>query len=415
MAMILLLLVSQVDSLSLDEAIDMTLIQSPVYYESKYSYEKSRIFFYQMLADLLPAVSASASYTTSEVEDLSANSYAWSLTLNQPIFDLDIISSIFIGARQMEGSKIQHASNIADLVLRVKTAYYNLVNAHELLQAAEITIERAEENLELIQAKYELGAASRLERLQAEVFHLGALQDRTRARTARINAQEELKAILAIEHDVYPVDSLVAPGPTEFPSLDTLARILEEANYTIRVAREARNAAQLDLVAAYLSFLPRVSFFYGYSYQEDSLIFDFQHYLDYSTKNYGFTVALPIFDVKSIIFNILTAKKEFQKQEATQESIALESRKALSTSYYLLLEAYEQLEYASKSYDAATEAAAIAREQYALGVVSFLDLLVSENALFDARVTYTSSLSEFYVQRANLSYLLGEFSFNGEQ
>jgi outer membrane protein TolC len=87
----------------------------------------------------------------------------------------------------------------------------------------------------------------------------------------------------------------------------------------------------------------------------------------------------------------------------------------LSTSYYLLLEAYEQLGYANKSYDAATEAAAIAREQYALGVVSFLDLLVSENALFDARVTYTSSLSEFYVQRANLSYLLGEFSFNREQ
>lgn len=415
MAMILLFFMAQVDSLSLDQAIDMTLLQSPVYYESKYSYEKSRIFFYQTLADLLPSVSASASYTTSEIEDISADTYAWSLTLNQPIFDLDIISSIFIGARQVKGSRIQHESNLADLVLRVKTAYYNLVNAHELLQAAEITIERAEENLELIQAKYELGAASRLERLQAEVFHLGALQDRARARTARINAQEELKAVLAIEHDVYAVDSLVAPSPAEFPSLDTLARILEEANYTIRVAREARNAAQLDLVAAYLSFLPKISFFYGYSYQEDSLIFDFQHYLDYSTTNYGFTVALPIFEVKRIIFNILTAKKEFQKQEATQERIALESRKALSTSYYLLLEAYEQLEYASKSYDAATEAAAIAREQYALGVVSFLDLLVSENALFDARVTYTSSLSEFYVQRANLSYLLGEFSFNGEQ
>jgi outer membrane protein TolC len=290
-----------------------------------------------------------------------------------------------------------------------------LINAHELLQAAEITIERAEENLELIQAKYELGAASRLERLQAEVFHLGALQDRARARTVRINAQEELKAVLAIENDVYPVDSLVAPGRTEFPSLDTLARILEEANYTIQVAREVKNAAQLDLVAAYLSFLPKVTFFYGYSYSEDSLIFDFQHYLDYSIKNYGINVGLPVFEVKRIIFDILTAKKEVQKQRASAEKIALESRKSLSTSYYLLLEASEQLGYASKSYDAATEAAAIAREQYALGVVSFLDLLVSENALFDARVAYTSSLSEFYIQRANLSYLLGDFSYNKEQ
>ncbi len=407
MGLILLLLTVQVDSLSLERAIDIALAQSPVYYESKHSYEKSRILFYQTLANLLPTVSASASYSTSEVQDITSDTYSWSLSLSQPIFDLDIVSSVFVTGRQLQGSRILHESDIAELVLRVKTAYYNLINAYELLRSSEITIQRAEENLDLIETKFELGAASRLEKLQAEVFYLSALQDRARARTSQITAQEELRAALATDRDIFPVDSLVPPGQTRFPPLDSLAMLLERANYTVRIAREARNAAQLDLVAAYLSFLPRVSFFYGYSYSADSFIFDFQHYRDNATKNYGVSMSLPIFELKTIIFNILSAKKEVQKQESAQLKYALESQKSLNTTYYSLREAYERLEFASKSLDAATEATAIAREQYALGVVSFLELLTVEKDLYEARVTYTSSLSEFYIQRANLSYLLG--------
>jgi outer membrane protein TolC len=414
MPLVLLLLVAEVDSLSLERAIDIALAQSPVYYESKYSYEKSRILFYQTMANLLPTVSASATYSTSEIQDITSDTYSWSLSLNQPVFDLDIIASIFVSGRQLQGSRIQHESNIANLLLRVKTAYYNLINAQELLQASEITIDRAEENLELIETKFELGAASRLEKLQAEVFYLSALQDRARARTAQITAQEELRSVLATEHEIIPVDSLLLPGQTQFPSLDSLAMLLEQANYTVRVAREARNAAQLNLMTAYLSFLPKVSFFYGYSYSADSFIFDFQHYRDNAAKNYGVSVSLPIFEIKTIIFNILSARKELQIQESSQVKYALESQKSLNTAYYSLREAYERLEFASKSLDAATEATAIAREQYALGVVSFLDLLTVEKDLYEARVTYTSSLSEFYIQRANLSYLLGGVSVTRE-
>jgi outer membrane protein TolC len=414
MVFVLLLLASQVDSLSLEQAIDIALAQSPAYYESKYSYEKSRILYYQTLANVLPTVSAVATYTTSEVQNTTSDAYGWSLSLNQPIFDLDIISSIFVNNRQLRGSRIQHQSNIADLMLRVKTAYYNLISAYGLLRSSEITIQRAEENLKLIETKFELGAASRLEKLQAEVFYLSALQDRARARTSQITAQEELRAVLATGHDIFPVDSLVPPGQVQFPTLDSLAVLLERANYAVRIAREARNAAQFNLVAAYLSFLPRVTFFYGYSYSADSFVFDFQRYKDDAVKNYGISIQLPIFEIKTIVFNILSAKKELQQQESSQLRYVLESQKSLNTAYYSLREAYERLEFVSKSLDAATEATAIAREQYALGVVSFLDLLTVEKDLYEARVTYTSSLSEFYIQRAQLSYLLGGVTFARE-
>ena len=61
--MIIFLLFAQVDSLSLDRAIDLAFSNSPVYYESKISLDKSRILFYQTLSNLLPTISANASYT----------------------------------------------------------------------------------------------------------------------------------------------------------------------------------------------------------------------------------------------------------------------------------------------------------------------------------------------------------------
>lgn len=411
--MLIFLLLFQVDSLSLNEAIDIAFMQSPAYNEAKVTFEKSRIIFYQTLATLLPTISASGTYTNSEYQGVEASGYTGSIQLNQPIFDLDILSSVFVSNRQQKGSRLQYNAQIAGLILSIKTAYYNLSNAREFLKSSEIAIERAQENLELIKTKYELGAASKLEMLQGEVFHLSALQDRARARTLEISAHEELKSILGIGKDIYLSDTLAIPDSTIFPELDTMFVILASANYNIQIAQELRKAAKLNLVSSYLKFLPRVSFFYGYTYSSDSLIFDFQHFRDNAARNYGINVSFPIFEIKSLIFNHLSAKKELELREYEQHRIVLENEKNLRTTYFALQESYERMHFARKSYEAATEASVIAREQYALGVISFLEFLTAEKDFYEAKLSFKSALSELYIQRANLSFLLGQ-SFTGE-
>jgi outer membrane protein TolC len=337
------------------------------------------------------------------------------MTLSVPLFDLDVITAVLVTERQAKASGIQHTSNIASLVVRLKSTYYNLITALELLNSSEITIQRAEENLNLVKTKYELGAASRLELLQGEVFYLSALQDRARARTQHITAHEELKSILGIQNDIYPTDTLTAPDNVELPDIDSLLVMLQTANYNIQVAQQQRNVARLNLISSYVAFLPRISFFYGYNVSSDSLVFDFQYYRDNATKNYGVNISFPIFEIKSLIFKYLNAKKELQLQEFTQKRIVLETEKSLRTTYYALREAFDRLDLAGKSLDAANEASIIAKEQYAIGAISFLDFLAAEKDLYEAKVSYTSALSDFYIQRANLSYLLGAVSFSEEE
>lgn len=412
--MLILFLFFQIDSLSLDEAIERIFVASPAYYESKVTLEKSRIFFYQAFSNLLPTLSASGQYSKTEFQGVESSGYSGSLTLTQPLFDLDIFSSVLVSHRQMKGSIIQHQANVANLMLRLKTAYFSLINAKELLHSADIAIKRAEENLKLISTKYELGAASRLEMLQGEVFQLRALEDRARAKTLYITSQEELKSILGSSHDIFPTDSLTPPDSVVLPSLDSMIVILEKVNYAIQIARELRTVAKLDLLASYFAFLPRLSFFYGYTYSADSFIFDFQHFQDNSSKNYGISVTFPLFEIKSLIFRYLNAKKEVQKQEYAKQQVLLETKKSLRASYYALSEAQERVRFAERSLEAADEAAIIAREQYALGLITFLDFLTAEKDMYEARVSYTSALSDFYTQKANLSYFLGNMIIKKE-
>jgi outer membrane protein TolC len=398
----------------MDQAIDQALANSPIYGESRVSLEKSRIQFYEVLTGLLPSAYVTGTYTRSDFQGLETSGYEGSLQLAMPLFDLDIISAIFVAHGQMKGNRIQHEADVSNLILRIKTAYYNLINALELLESSEITIERAQENLKLVEAKYELGAASRLELLQGEVFYLNAEQDRARARTLEISAQEELKSILGSEIDIHPVDELVDPGFAELPDLDSLMAILYDVNYEVRIARELRNVAGVNLVSSYLAFLPRISLFYGYNVVSDSFVFDFQYYNDNAVKNYGVSISLPIFEIKNLIFKYLNARKDLQKSKFAQRRAELETEKILRTTYYSLVESLDKLQFARKSLDAANEAATISREQYALGITSFLDFLTSEQAIYDARVSYTSALSDYHVQQATFSYLLGTMAINKE-
>jgi outer membrane protein len=399
----------------MEQAIDIAMSRSPVYSESKVSLDKTRIQFYQTLSDMLPTLSATAQYSEYADNGYMTNPYSGSLRLNQPIFDLDIISSILVSNRQLRSGNLQHLADVAGLVLDVKTAYYNLIYANKLLESSDIAIRRAEENKQLIDTKYRIGATSKLDKLQAEVTYQSALQNKASATTYRTAAQEELKSLLAIDNDIYPVDSLVPPTALEFPAVDTLLSVLEQANYDIQLAEEQEAVAKLDVISSYLAFLPKVSFFYGYSYNSDELVFDFQQWRDNSTRNYGLSISFPILEIKSLIFNNLSTRKELQRQEFSRERVMLESRKSLRTAYSGLQEAYDRLQYSSKSLDAATEAAKIAKEQYAIGTISLVELLTTEEDAYNAQVSYTSALSDFYTQRANLSYLLGGQALDEEK
>ncbi|MEO0206269.1 MAG: TolC family protein, partial [candidate division WOR-3 bacterium] len=204
--LLILILHMQIDTLSLQEAIDIALKQSPGYLESRETLAKSRVQFLKALSYLLPTNTTTGSWTKSEYQGLTTERYTGSVNFSMPLFDLDVISSIVVAKGQEKGTSIQHSQEIANLILNIKKAYYNLITANELLNSSQKALERAIENKKLVETRYELGSASKLELLQAEVFYLQTQQSSSQARTLGAQAQQELKALLNISNQVFPED-----------------------------------------------------------------------------------------------------------------------------------------------------------------------------------------------------------------
>lgn len=408
-----LLLFCQVDSLSLAEAIEIGMARSPAYLESRASLGKARIDFYRSLSYLLPTVTTTGTYTRTRVSGIEDDRYVGSLSLAVPIFDLDVISAIVVAGAQMSSAEIGRQESAASLVLRIKSAYVGLVGARELERAAESAITRAEENQRLVQTKFELGSASRLEVLQAEVFMLRARQDRAKARTQYETAQQELQALLDLSRTVVPTDTLVEPAIVELPPLDTLRVVLERANYAVLLANKAQSVAKANLILTSAAFLPRVSFFWGYTSTTDSLIFDFQYHRENAVRNYGINVSVPLLEIQQLVFDWLAARKDKEVQDYRSRRAVLEAEKSLVVAYLGLQESEERLRFARASQQASREAGALAREQYNLGIISLLDLLGVEEDYYNARVVYIQALSDHYVQEANFTYLLAGAAISG--
>jgi len=416
--MLILLLCLQVDSLSLDQALARGLKINPTFQESQVTLDKSKILFYQNLCNLLPTVSTTGSYTKTTYPNTSTGPterYSTNMNFSIPVFDLDVLGSILVAGLNWKGTRIQHRSDLANLVLQIKSAYYNLVNAQELLHYSDIAIKRSDENLNLIKTKFELGAASRLNLLQAEVLNLQTRQTQAQVKTKEITAQEQLKSLLGQTRDVYPIDTLSVPEELPFPPLDSLVENLDRVNYNIRLAREMEKAAKINLFTSYLAFLPRVSAAYGFSTSSDSMHTDLAWYSDHATKNWSVSVSFPIFEIKGLIFKWLNAQKDYQLKKLNRQQTLLDTEKALRTTYYGLQESYENLRLSQRSFEAATEAANIAQEQYRLGALSLIDWLKVEGDMYNSKTIYNQALSDFYVRQLNFSFLLGSATFNKEQ
>lgn len=415
--MLILLIFLQVDSLSLDQALARGLKLSPSYQQSGVTLDKARIAFFQSLFNLTPTVSAGISYSKTDYADSvipSSERYSNSLNFSMPIFDLDVLGSIFVAGLNWKGNRIQHRSDQANLILQIKSAYYNLANARELLTYSDIAIQRSDENLTLIKTKFELGAATRLDMLQAEVLYLQTRQAKARTKTLEITAQEQLKSLLGEDRDVYPTDTLAVPGDIPFPPLDSLLENLDNVNYNLRLAGEMEKAAKINLLVAYLGFLPRISGSYGFGASSESLHTDPGWFFDNANRTWSVSASFPIFELKGLIFNLLNARKDYQLKKLGRRQAILDTEKALRTTYYGLQESYENLRLSQRSYEAATEAANIAREQYRLGAMSLIDWLKVEGDMYNSKTAYSQALSDYYVKQLNFSFILGEASFNKE-
>lgn len=395
-------------NISLKEAKDLAFKNSPHYFEAKAKVEKSRINYAEAISYLLPAPTAQVSYTKMVNDQLDTKTYSGSLNISQPIFDPPLFTQVKAANYQYRGDQLNFEQEIQNLSLKVEISYYNLIRARELLGSSELTLKRAKENARFINEKFSLGAASKLDKLQAEVYSLQAENNLSQAQKAFFEAQEGLKTFLAVKDEVVPADSLKPGEEIVLPPLDSLIASIEKVNLGLRTVKQLEDAARLNLISSYFKFLPRLSLFFRYGYANDQFPDNVDDFKQNDSKSYGVNIDLPIFNLKDLFFYNREARANYKYQKYFFLRTSAETRQTLITTYYSLAEIKGRLKLSEKSMELAEEAARIARERYRLGAASIIELLTSEENFYRAKITYIGTVTDYLVEQTKFKYLTGQ-------
>ena len=160
-----------------DQALNEALSQNPSYRKAGFDLSAAKSQLWMAKASFLPNFSVSLSHSTSV--DESSNlfdfekknaSYYFGMSLSYNLFNnLSDISSVAANKKSVSTSKENLKNTMNSVALEVKQAYLDVQQNTEKLNVNEESVAAAQEDLNIVREKYNLGAATIIEVLDAEV------------------------------------------------------------------------------------------------------------------------------------------------------------------------------------------------------------------------------------------------------
>ncbi len=342
-----------------------------------------------------------------------------SLQLSQPIYTFGKLrTGLALAEAGVQSAQLALDQEKWTLAGRIERAFYGFLLAREALDVQRQTLAAKQETLEVARRKYQVGAASDYEVLQAEA-------DLEAFRPALIGAENGVAlSLLTVKNllglpseqamEVELVGSL-APEPAPPLELRALIERARAERYEARSLRQGQQAAALQERLARQSFYPSIGGLLGYRLSSgvDPLTGANRYWGEDSwdgSLSGGLSVSVPL----SVWLPGSAQQAEVQKARLRQRELALslkalEGQLELQVQQALLAIQEQQLKLRSgeKNIALAQRLYDSAREQYAHGVISSLELQNAQLGLNAARLAQLQSQHDFRLALLDLRDAVG--------
>ncbi|WP_018988010.1 TolC family outer membrane protein [Aromatoleum toluclasticum] len=206
-------------------------------------------------AGLLPSIGASANTTWNDVDTHTRvfgtreyNSNGYGVQLTQPLFRWQNWIQYKQGELQTALAEVQLGQARHDLILRVSQAYFDVLNAQDVLAAQSQLKKAASEQLELAKASFEVGTVTITDVHEAQSrFDLASAQE--------IAAQNDLDVrrqtlVQIVGQDPSPLAGLRQGVSLSRPQPDSIAEwaaAAEQGSYAVQAQQIAREIAEREV------------------------------------------------------------------------------------------------------------------------------------------------------------------------
>jgi outer membrane protein TolC len=324
-------------------------------------------------------------------------------SLVQNIFSLSLIQRWRASRAGVDVASLEAEVTKRDVMATVGLLYIEALRADEAVKARQADIELAQQLFKLARDRKTAGVATGLDVTREEVQLENNRQRWLVAQNEQQSARLNLIRALGIGFEVRLVltDELTFV-PMEAQPAEQALTIAREQRLELRAQENRQKLAALSLSSVASERLPSLSLNGDYGWiglkPEDAL----------TTRSIGLTFSVPIFDggqrESRISETRSRVRQESIRMKDVSDQVNLEVRNALLT----LESSQQQVAVAQKGLDLAAKELTFARDRFAAGLTTNIEVTNAQTSLARARDNVIEALFRFNASRINLARAKGE-------
>lgn len=322
----------------------------------------------------------------------------------QPIFQPAVYYNYRINSHLVSAEEAGREAFRQDLVLEIKTAYYNYLKAVEFVKLTGKTEDLLKENLRVSRSLFENDKATKDVVYRAEAELSEAEQQKAEAEKGRNLARAYFNFLLN-----RPLDTAVETGAPEdlppAPGPDTAA-LFEQAlakRYEPSQLRGGIEAAKSGVSLAWSAYLPDVLFAFDYGYEGE--IYRFGEDDDYWTGS--LVLQWNLFNGFQRNARVGQARAEEKKLAARLEELRQAIRLEIREARENLIVTREAHEAAEARLESATRSFEIVSRKYREGMVPHIEFLDARVTMTRAEVNLIAATFDYHTRYAEYERAIG--------
>lgn len=274
---------------------------------------------------------------------------------------------------------------IENFVSGLTSEYYNYIQQNIRLKNLKSAVKLSKERLRIVEARYEIGAGSRLDLQQAKVdFNSDSsrlIKQYEVLYTSRISLNQMMAAD-NIEQLIVTTDSIIEFN--QFINKDDIWQKTLSSNTFLLLSNKNKNLSLLDLKTAQSENYPYLKLNAGYGYTKNIYntgTIDNQNNLGLT---YGLTLGFNLFDGFNRKRKQKNARIEVENKELQYEQTILSLKADFSNMWMAYRNNIDLTNLEKENVETAKENHEIAIERYKLGDLSGIELREAQNSLLEA-------------------------------
>lgn len=423
-SLILIILASPIRGENLYDIYELALKNDPLLRAAEATYRAGKENKAQGIAGLLPTLSIGGStnwneYRIEEQLQDQYNSNSYYGNINQPIFRLDKWFQFERGSALSESAEAEFAYQQQETMIRVASAYFNVLNSFDNLNAAQAEEKAIQRQKDLAKKRFDVGLAAITEVQETQAAYDLTIVSRISRQAQLDSAQETLTSIIGREISLLsPLSDkfeISLPDPLDRESWVSLGL---KNNYQLKSAKLQRDAAQASARATASNHLPQIDLV-GRISQSTSKQGKFGGFIqnplfgiEQDTRQYSIQFNLPLYAGGAISS---ARRQAYANYDRSKEQAIYTERSTIRDvrSNHFGVQTQVANVTARKQALASAESALKATEVgYEVGTRNTVDLLDAQKRLFQAQRDYAGSRYEYIISMLRLKASVGSLSPN---